>query len=70
MRVATSPHDFKLLVAAQGRSATSMDDVGGGDPAPAPSEPVVATPRAEPPPAPAAPSSNGPAPSVAPPSFG
>src|SRR5205807_3515309 len=28
LRVATSPHDFKLLVAAEGRTATSMDDVG------------------------------------------
>jgi twitching motility protein PilT len=27
MRVATSPHDFKLLVASEGRVATSMDDV-------------------------------------------
>jgi twitching motility protein PilT len=26
-RVASSPHDFKLLVAAEGRTATSMDDV-------------------------------------------
>lgn len=30
MRVATSPHDFKLLVAAEGRLGTSMEDVGGG----------------------------------------
>src|SRR5438477_1513719 len=28
LRVATSPHDFKLLVAAEGRTATSMDDLG------------------------------------------
>jgi twitching motility protein PilT len=27
MHVASSPHDFKLLVAAEGRTATSMDDV-------------------------------------------
>jgi twitching motility protein PilT len=27
LRTATSPHDFKLLVAAEGRTATSMDDV-------------------------------------------
>jgi twitching motility protein PilT len=27
IRVATSPHDFKLLVASEGRRATSMDDV-------------------------------------------
>jgi twitching motility protein PilT len=30
LRVATSPHDFKLLVAADGRTATSMEDIGGG----------------------------------------
>jgi twitching motility protein PilT len=28
LRVASSPHDFKLLVAAEGRTATTMDDVG------------------------------------------
>jgi twitching motility protein PilT len=27
LRVATSPHDFKLLVAAEGRTSTSMDDL-------------------------------------------
>ncbi|HTX30574.1 MAG TPA: PilT/PilU family type 4a pilus ATPase [Solirubrobacteraceae bacterium] len=27
LRVATSPHDFKLLVAAEGRTATSMEDL-------------------------------------------
>jgi twitching motility protein PilT len=27
LRVASSPHDFKLLVAAEGRRATSMDDL-------------------------------------------
>jgi len=27
LRIATSPHDFKLLVSAEGRTATSMDDV-------------------------------------------
>jgi twitching motility protein PilT len=31
MRVASSPHDFKLLVAADGRTATSMDDLRGRD---------------------------------------
>jgi len=68
MKVATSPHDFKLLVAAEGRVATSMDHVGGGD----------ATPSAEPreerepvgvaaaPPEPAAPPPAAPAPSSAP----
>jgi twitching motility protein PilT len=28
LRVASSPHDFKLLVAAEGRTSTSMDDLG------------------------------------------
>jgi twitching motility protein PilT len=28
LRVASSPHDFKLLVSAEGRTATSMDDLG------------------------------------------
>jgi twitching motility protein PilT len=28
LRVATSPHDFKLLVAAEGRTSTSMADLG------------------------------------------
>jgi twitching motility protein PilT len=28
IRVASSPHDFKLLVAAEGRTATSMEDLG------------------------------------------
>ena len=27
LRVASSPHDFKLLVAAEGRTATTMDDL-------------------------------------------
>ncbi|HEX4282659.1 MAG TPA: type IV pilus twitching motility protein PilT [Solirubrobacteraceae bacterium] len=32
LRVASSPHDFKLLVAGEGRTATSMDDlIGSGD---------------------------------------
>ena len=31
LRVASSPHDFKLLVAADGRTATSMDDLLGKD---------------------------------------
>jgi twitching motility protein PilT len=29
LKVATSPHDFKLLVVAEGRTATSMDDLAG-----------------------------------------
>jgi twitching motility protein PilT len=50
MRVASSPHDFKLLVAAEGRTATTMGDVAEADrrteepeqperPAPEPAEP-------------------------------
>jgi hypothetical protein len=85
MKVATSPHDFKLLAAAEGRVATSMEDVGGGRQAPQSSEsreepePVgVAAGRSEPPapapvapPPPAAPAPpSGPAPSTAPPGFG
>jgi twitching motility protein PilT len=31
LRIATSPHDFKLLVAAEGRTATTMDDLGDAD---------------------------------------
>ena len=34
LRVASSPHDFKLLVAAEGRTSTSMEDLvdsGGRD---------------------------------------
>jgi twitching motility protein PilT len=27
LRIASSPHDFKLLVAAEGRTSTSMDDL-------------------------------------------
>ncbi|HEX5147045.1 MAG TPA: PilT/PilU family type 4a pilus ATPase [Conexibacter sp.] len=77
MRVATSPHDFKLLVASEGRVATSMDDVGGGgapvrepererEPEPEPVQ-VAQVAAAEPAqPAPPVPS----APSVAPPRFG
>jgi twitching motility protein PilT len=76
MKVATSPHDFKLLVAAEGRVATSMDDVGGGQPSSAPQEPseprepvAVGAERPEPlePPAPA-PVAPPPPPAAAPPS--
>jgi hypothetical protein len=41
MRVASSPHDFKLLMQADGRKGTTMEDVaaaedqrGPGDPGP------------------------------------
>jgi twitching motility protein PilT len=50
LKVATSPHDFKLLVAAEGRVSTSMDDLVAPDPAPRPVAPV-----AEPTPAPMSP---------------
>src|SRR5579884_619508 len=66
LRAASSPHDFKLLVAGDGRTATSMDDLarGGQDhepPAPAPAPVPAATPVA--PPEPAASASGGPSPS-------
>ena len=32
LRVATRPHDFKLLVAAEGRTSTSMDDLADASP--------------------------------------
>ncbi len=62
MRVATSPHDFKLLVQADGRRGTTMEDVAsmaaqrgedpaGSDPA-APAAPAGGEPS-QPPPAPA-----------------
>ncbi|HEV7773065.1 MAG TPA: type IV pilus twitching motility protein PilT [Conexibacter sp.] len=81
MRVATSPHDFKLLVAAEGRVSTSMEDVGGGAETPRepePREPALAAaeaPRPVSPPAPSAPAlprspADGAVPSVAPPGFG
>jgi twitching motility protein PilT len=34
IRVASSPHDFKLLVAAEGRTATSMQDIVGTEEGP------------------------------------
>ncbi len=47
IQAASSPHDFKLLVAGDGRTATSMDDLARGGrtdeapaPAPAPASPV------------------------------
>ena len=77
MRVATSPHDFKLLVASEGRLTTSMDDVGGGAPAAEtpsePSEPVepVASPPVPPVrPAPVPVAPDRPTTSSAPPGFG
>ncbi len=40
MQVATSPHDFKLLVAAEGRLGTSMDDLADGERVEHPSAPT------------------------------
>jgi twitching motility protein PilT len=48
MRVATSPHDFKLLMQAEGRRGTTMEDVA-----------AVEDRRAQDPPPPAAPPSAG-----------
>jgi len=62
LRVATSPHDFKLLVAGDGRTATSMDDLGdasGRDVPPAPAAPPR---RPAPPTVSAGPARNGSAP--------
>ncbi len=76
MQVATSPHDFKLLVAAEGRLGTTMSDLDGererepddGD------APRAAEPRRTPVPVggpePPAPPPAGPPPSVAPPGLG
>ena len=36
LRVASSPHDFKLLVAGEGRTATSMNEHSPRDPTTAP----------------------------------
>ena len=64
LQVATSPHDFKLLVMAEGRNGTTMAAVEEERPAPEPREPVaVAVPERPAPPAP--PDASGP--SVGPP---
>jgi twitching motility protein PilT len=57
LRVASSPHDFKLLVAAEGRTATSMDDLAdaAGTGANGASEREPATPPGAPPMAPSPP---------------
>jgi twitching motility protein PilT len=39
LRVATSPHDFKLLIAADGRTATTMHDVAEAKAAESPADP-------------------------------
>jgi twitching motility protein PilT len=47
LRVASSPHDFKLLVAADGRTGTSMDHVAEASDMASREEPEVAA-REEP----------------------
>jgi twitching motility protein PilT len=57
LRVASSPHDFKLLVAGDGRTSTSMEDLHtGGRNEPEPAPPAK---RVPPPVAPAGPVRNG-----------
>jgi twitching motility protein PilT len=77
LQVATSPHDFKLLLAAEGNLGTTMESLDDGERAASPParEPIAAGPLRppSPSPAPAAPpvaAGNGPAPSVAPPGRG
>jgi twitching motility protein PilT len=53
LRTASSPHDFKLLVAADGRTSTSMDDLAGADarresPGPGPVQSVSPAPPSAP----------------------
>jgi len=70
MAAASSPHDFKLLVAGEGRTATSMADLNGREhrdavpveesrppAAPIPAEPVPVAPVPDEPPSPVAASS-------------
>jgi twitching motility protein PilT len=44
MRVASSPHDFKLLMQADGRKGTTMEDVASVEDRRASSEPAPAAP--------------------------
>ncbi len=71
LRVASSPHDFKLLLQSEGRKGTTMQDVvnaqarreGEAAPGPAiPPQPGVAPPATPQPVAPQAPAPNAPAP--------
>jgi twitching motility protein PilT len=74
LQVASSPHDFKLLVAAEGRTSTSMDDLDDADhgpeeaerpasepgvPEPTPSDPSTPEPRSYERPPVGPPSGNG-----------
>jgi twitching motility protein PilT len=65
LRVASSPHDFKLLVAAQGRTATSMDDLEDANELAAAAEHAASAPRTPLAPAPGSPAAARPAPSPA-----
>jgi hypothetical protein len=56
--VASSPHDFKLLVAGDGRTSTSMDDITASVDEERP-EPAPAPKRTPPPAAPGAGVRNG-----------
>jgi twitching motility protein PilT len=73
MRAATHPHDFKLLVAAEGQTHTSMEDLqeerrGAPEPpAPAPAPTTAPGPAGNGTPAPAPSASSSGAPSVGPP---
>ncbi len=55
LRVATSPHDFKLLVAAEGRTSTSMEDLHDATGIPGSAGPVTLKRPGPPPPASAPP---------------
>jgi twitching motility protein PilT len=50
MRVASSPHDFKLLMQAEGRQGTTMEDVAAAESRRGPVEPVPAASPTDPPP--------------------
>ncbi len=47
MRVASSPHDFKLLMQAEGRKGTTMDDVAAAEGQRGEADPVPKAPSAE-----------------------
>jgi twitching motility protein PilT len=64
LRVASSPHDFKLLVAAEGRTSTSMADLGDSAPALGPATLKETRPQAPVGPPGASPRSSAPPPGV------
>ena len=67
LRVASSPHDFKLLVAAQGRRGTTMADLDDAEVPVAPVRPLAPVPPPDEPPGPR-PDGRTPALAAAPPS--